>query len=177
MSIIRDPSTPIYSESKSSWISFKQKPDQTRPSSPTWPLILTLNYQKYKCWIRTVYFVLCYHSLFWNISKLIFCVILSFPLQECLIKVLLLLNLKVKPLNINIWNSFKVDLIFTDGMEYKKQSSQHCDSHDSSEHFLKFAPWSKILSYRRLGHFPMKTFGSRDNEPAQIRSIGENILS
>ena len=28
------------------------------PSSPTWPLILTLNYQKYKCWIRIVYFVL-----------------------------------------------------------------------------------------------------------------------
>ena len=33
----------------------------------------------------------------------------------------------MKPLNINIWNSFKVDLIFTNGMEYKKQSSQHCD--------------------------------------------------
>ena len=83
----------------------------------------------------------------------------------------------MKPLNINIWNSFKIDLIFTNGMEYKKQSSQHYDSHDSSEHFLKFAPWSKILSYRGLGHFPMKTFGSRDNVPAQIRSIGENILS
>ena len=32
-----DPSNPIYSESKSSWLSFKQRPDQTRPSSPPWP--------------------------------------------------------------------------------------------------------------------------------------------
>ena len=35
MLIISDPSTPIYSESKSSWLSFQQRPDQTRPSSLT----------------------------------------------------------------------------------------------------------------------------------------------
>ena len=44
MLIIRGPSNPIYPESKSSWLSFWQRPDQTRPSSPpwpTWPFILT----------------------------------------------------------------------------------------------------------------------------------------
>ena len=54
-----DPSNPIHSESKSSWLSFSQRPDQTRPSSLPWP-----DYQKYKCRIRSVYFV-----LFWQWTR------------------------------------------------------------------------------------------------------------
>ena len=46
----RDPSNPIHSESKSWWLCFSQRSDQTRPSFspwPTWPSILTdqKNYQ------------------------------------------------------------------------------------------------------------------------------------
>ena len=59
--IIRGPIKPYTFWIKIILAIFLERPDQTRPSSrpwPTWPLILALNYQKYKCWIRNVYFVL-----------------------------------------------------------------------------------------------------------------------
>ena len=34
-----------------------------QPTQPTWPLTLTLNYQKYKCWIGSDYFVLFYNYI------------------------------------------------------------------------------------------------------------------
>ena len=37
---------------------FLAKTIPSSPPWPTWPLTLTLNYHKYECWIRSVYFVL-----------------------------------------------------------------------------------------------------------------------